>query len=80
MIDNCLNSKDLVLVKFEGGNAQTMLLSELIGDKNCILLYFSAHWCPPCRKFTPLLAEGYKNSTKNNYDMIFISHDRSEHD
>lgn len=38
VIDICLNCKDLMLVKFEGGNAKTMLLSELIGDKKCILL------------------------------------------
>ena len=24
-----------------------------------IRLYFSAHWCPPCRKFTPVLATAY---------------------
>ena len=22
-------------------------------------LYFSAHWCPPCRAYTPRLAEAY---------------------
>merc|ERR1712110_541325 len=23
-------------------------------------IYFSAHWCPPCRGFTPTLAKHYK--------------------
>merc|ERR1712243_152859 len=27
--------------------------------------YFSAHWCPPCRKFTPVLADLYKKWNAN---------------
>jgi len=77
-IDRVLNAKDLMLVNYESGNAKMMLTSEVVGDKKFILLYFSAHWCPPCRKFTPILVDGYKNSTKTNYEIIFVTHDRSE--
>merc|ERR1712113_1281828 len=41
-------------------------------------LYFSAHWCPPCRGFTPKLAEMYKNGLKDKMEIIFVSSDRDE--
>lgn len=43
-------------------------------------LYFSAHWCPPCRGFTPKLAEYYNDGLKDKMEIIFISSDRSEDD
>ena len=33
-----------------------------LADKKLIGFYFSAHWCPPCRLFTPVLAEFYNVS------------------
>jgi len=46
-------------------------------------LYFSAHWCPPCRGFTPDLADFY-NQTKqkvgDKLEIVFISSDRTEGD
>lgn len=30
-----------------------------MAGKQALALYFSAHWCPPCRGFTPQLAEWY---------------------
>ncbi|CAF1326353.1 unnamed protein product [Rotaria sordida] len=42
-------------------------------------LYFSAHWCPPCRGFTPVLIEFYKTHSGNKkLEIIFISSDRDE--
>ena len=34
-------------------------LSE-VTEAPLIGIYFSAHWCPPCRGFTPVLSEFYK--------------------
>ncbi|MEM8549329.1 MAG: thioredoxin-like domain-containing protein [Verrucomicrobiota bacterium] len=45
-----------------------------------IMLYFSAGWCPPCRKFTPSLTRFYRrNKDKHpNFEIIFVSSDESE--
>ena len=45
-------------------------------------LYFSAHWCPPCRAFTPKLADWY-NKVKSGengekFEIAFVSSDRDE--
>lgn len=43
-------------------------------------LYFSAHWCPPCRGFTPVLKKRYLELKEQNFpfEIIFISSDSSE--
>jgi len=43
-------------------------------------LYFSAHWCPPCRGFTPKLTETYKKLTEEgkDFEIIFCSSDKDE--
>jgi nucleoredoxin len=41
-------------------------------------VYFSAHWCPPCRRFTPKLASTYNflQATGKPFEVIFVSADR----
>jgi nucleoredoxin len=43
-------------------------------------LYFSAHWCPPCRGFTPQLKSFYEDykSRDPNFEIVFISSDKEE--
>ena len=43
-------------------------------------LYYSAHWCPPCRAFTPKLVEWYKGfkAKHENFELVFVSSDKSE--
>ncbi|KAK4357535.1 hypothetical protein RND71_023145 [Anisodus tanguticus] len=55
-----------------------ILVSDLVG-KN-ILLYFSAHWCPPCRAFTPKLKEAYETIKSKNgpLEVIFLSSDQDQ--
>lgn len=51
---------------------------DLVG-KN-ILLYFSAHWCPPCRTFLPKLIDVYNKIKENDeaFEVIFISSDMDQ--
>ena len=61
-----------------GPDGDTVELSDLKGDGKVIGLYFSAHWCPPCRQFTPMLVDAYKKHLKaKNLEVIFVSSDKS---
>ena len=47
--------------------------------KKLIALYFSAHWCAPCRKFTPQLVEFYNRVAPQHpeFEIVFVSNDRT---
>lgn len=51
---------------------------DLVGKT--VLLYFSAHWCPPCRAFTPKLVDMYHKikSKDDALEVILISSDRDQ--
>ena len=66
------------LIVFRDGVISRADDSEL-ENKKLIALYFSAHWCGPCRKFTPQLVEFYNRVAPQHpeFEIIFVSCDRS---
>lgn len=68
--DKVLASKD---------SSEKFLDSDTLKDKY-LMLYFSAHWCPPCRMFTPKLSEAYTKlkAQRDDFEAVFVSSDRDE--
>jgi len=52
-------------------------LDEALGGKEFVLLYASAHWCGPCRQFTPMLDNWYKGA-REYVEIVFLSADHDE--
>lgn len=50
------------------------------GDDARLALYFSAHWCGPCRGFTPTFAATYDKLAAKGapFETIFVSSDRDD--
>ena len=64
-------------------DSRTDVSVESLEDEGKVLgLYFSGHWCPPCREFTPKLTEWYIKLTgaalKDKLEIVFVSSDRDE--
>ncbi|XP_039299128.1 nucleoredoxin isoform X2 [Nilaparvata lugens] len=65
-----------------GGSDSTSLDHETCEDalQDCVIgVYFSAHWCPPCRAFTPQLIDTYNELKERGkkFQVLFVSSDRS---
>ena len=55
-----------------------MKIASLVGKT--VGLYFSGHWCNPCRNFTPILAAAYDElkGRGEEFEIIFISGDQDQ--
>ena len=64
--------------EFMSADGEAVELSALRGEGKVIGLYFSAHWCPPCKAFTPLLVETYKKvkAAGKELEVVFVSSDK----
>ena len=42
-------------------------------------LYFSAHWCPPCRNFTPILKDFHAElEDDGGFEIVYVPFDRTQ--
>src|SRR5260370_1870505 len=66
------------LIRLQNGNLVSCYDHELT-PKQIYGLYFSAHWCGPCRKFTPQLVAYYNQIARDHpeFEIIFVSADKS---
>eukprot|EP00668_Euglena_longa_P029114 GGOE01036458.1.p1 GENE.GGOE01036458.1~~GGOE01036458.1.p1 ORF type:complete len:184 (-),score=58.05 GGOE01036458.1:138-689(-) len=70
---------DTALQHTSATETEVCRLSEKL-DGAIVGLYFSAHWCPPCRGFTPSLVKFY-NSMKEKgqkFEVIFVTSDSDD--
>lgn len=72
---------DNLHIKGSDGN-KTDVSTDFHLNNKTVLVYFSAHWCPPCRGFTPDLVSFYsmmQSKGLNQFEIVFASSDRDEH-
>merc|ERR1719247_3678577 len=60
------------------GDGESVEVADLRGPGKVLGFYFSAHWCPPCRGFTPKLIQTYKKLSDKPFEVIFVTGDNSQ--
>lgn len=63
------------LIQAKDGKAEPFKVAE---KPKFTAIYYSAHWCPPCRAFTPKLVDWYKEfkAKHSNFELVFASSDK----
>lgn len=73
------DSDEPILLASDGKTKKNV---DSLTEYDVVGLYFSAHWCPPCRGFTPQLAKIYREIKKekktSSLEIVFVSSDRDE--
>mmetsp|Transcript_32377 Transcript_32377/g.54869 ORF Transcript_32377/g.54869 Transcript_32377/m.54869 type:complete len:107 (+) Transcript_32377:75-395(+) len=56
-------------------------IKSVVDGKDYVAIYHSAHWCPPCRRFTPAFIKAYEEIQKKggkSLATVFVTCDKSE--
>merc|ERR1712196_331955 len=58
--------------------SESVKTEEALAECDLVMLYFSAHWCGPCRHFTPKLVALYNElkASGSKFEIIFVSSDK----
>mmetsp|Transcript_46585 Transcript_46585/g.72912 ORF Transcript_46585/g.72912 Transcript_46585/m.72912 type:complete len:160 (-) Transcript_46585:2009-2488(-) len=70
-----LKKQNVELIDKEGSKTSPSAL-----EGQLVAFYFSAHWCPPCQRFTPILKDFYEevNEEKKRFEVVFVSSDEDD--
>jgi nucleoredoxin len=66
------------LVKLSGKSLKSF--KELKKPTKYYVFYYTASWCPPCQKYTPVLVDFYEKHKNDSFEIILITSDSEEND
>ena len=72
---------DDMLQKWNSGRLVLSTIEDALAEVEVVLFFFSAHWCAPCREFSPTLKEAYadyKRRGGQKVEVVFVSKDANE--
>ena len=62
---------------FVRADGSTLEADSALSNKELILIYFSANWCPPSKRFNPILNRFYDVVANEGVEIINVSWDQS---
>ena len=72
-----MSYSDIVENLLVNNKFETNETNDILKNKVIVGLYFSASYCPPCKKFTPILKQAYEKLNKD-CEIIMVPSDKTE--